>query len=81
MYERIGSETDLKSIDRVRDAHLAALNAGDAEAWVAQFTDDGVQMPPNAPANIGRTMIESRDKFINYHFVSTEALFLEKHPP
>jgi len=25
-YERIGSETDLKSIDRVRDAHVAALN-------------------------------------------------------
>lgn len=58
-YERIGSETDLEAIDRVRDAHVAALNAGDAEAWVAQFTDDGVQMPPNAPANVGRTMIGS----------------------
>jgi uncharacterized protein (TIGR02246 family) len=58
-YERIGSGTDLEAIDRVRDAHVAALNAGDAEAWVAQFTDDGVQMPPNAPANVGRTMIGS----------------------
>ena len=58
-YERMGSETDLEAIDRVRDAHVAALNAGDAEAWVAQFTDDGVQMPPNAPANVGRTMIGS----------------------
>ncbi len=42
---------------RVRDAHVAGLDAGDAEAWVAQFTDDGVQMLPNAPANVGRTMI------------------------
>ncbi len=58
-YERIGSKTDLEAIDRVRDAHVAALNAGDVEAWVAQFTDDGVQMPPNAPANVGRTMIRS----------------------
>jgi uncharacterized protein (TIGR02246 family) len=58
-YEHIGSETDLEAIDSVRDAHVAALNAGDAEAWVAQFTDDGVQMPPNAPANVGRTMIGS----------------------
>jgi uncharacterized protein (TIGR02246 family) len=58
-YEHIGSETDLEAIDRVRDAHVAALNGGDAEAWVAQFTDDGVQMPPNAPANVGRTMIGS----------------------
>lgn len=47
--ERIGSEADLEAIDRVRDAHIAALNAGDAEAWVAQFTDDGVQMPPTRP--------------------------------
>jgi uncharacterized protein (TIGR02246 family) len=61
-YERIGSATDLEAIDRVREAHVAALNAGDAEAWVAQFTDDGVQMPPNAPANVGRTMIGSRSR-------------------
>jgi uncharacterized protein (TIGR02246 family) len=58
-HERIGSKTDLEAIDRVRDAHVAALNACDAEAWVAQFTDDGVQMPPNAHANVGRTMIGS----------------------
>lgn len=57
--ERIGSETDLEAIDRVRETHVAAVNAGDAEAWVAQFTDDGVQMPPDAPANVGRTMIGS----------------------
>ena len=57
--ERTGSETDLEAIDRVRAAHVAALNAGDAEAWAGQFTDDGVQMPPNAPANIARTMIGS----------------------
>ena len=57
--ERTGSETDLEAIDRVRAAHVAALNAGDAEALAAQFTDDGVQMPPNAPANIGKAMIRS----------------------
>ena len=65
-HERTGSEIDLKAIDRVRDAHVAALNAGDAGAWGAQFTDDGVQMPPNAPANVGRATIESWSKgFMN----------------
>ena len=34
--ERMGSETDLEAIDRVRETHVAALNAGDAEAWAAQ---------------------------------------------
>jgi uncharacterized protein (TIGR02246 family) len=58
-YEHHGNETDLKAIDSVRDAHVSALNAGDAQAWAAQFTEDGVQMPPNAPVNTGRAMIEA----------------------
>jgi uncharacterized protein (TIGR02246 family) len=58
-YEQAGNEVDLKAIDVVRDAHVAALNAGDARAWVAQFTDDAVQMPPNAPANVGGAKIAS----------------------
>jgi len=55
-------EVDLKAINSVRDAHVAALNSGNAQAWAAQFTDDGVQMPPNMPANVGRAMIESWSK-------------------
>jgi uncharacterized protein (TIGR02246 family) len=58
-HERIGNEVDLKAIDVVRNAHVAALTAGDARAWVAQFTDDAVQMPPNAPANVGAANIAS----------------------
>lgn len=58
-HERIGNEVDLKAIDVVRNAHVAALNAGDAQAWTTQFTDDAVQMPPNAPANVGVSNIAS----------------------
>jgi hypothetical protein len=43
--EHAGSVADLKALDTVRDRHVAALNAGDAQAWAAQFTDDAVQMP------------------------------------
>ena len=56
---RYGSEADLSAIDKVRDAHVAALNVSDASAWAAQLADDGVQMPPNAPANVGKAMIAS----------------------
>ena len=58
-YEHSGSSTDIQAIDRLRVAHVAAVNSGNAAAWVAQFADDGVQMPPNAPANVGRKMIGS----------------------
>lgn len=54
MSERYGDDADLQAIDKVRDDHVGAINAGDANAWVAQFADDGVQMPPNAPANFGK---------------------------
>jgi ketosteroid isomerase-like protein len=52
----------------VRDAHVAALNSGDADAWVAQFTEDGLQMPPNAPANIGMAMIGIWSNALLDHF-------------
>jgi hypothetical protein len=42
----------LEALDRLREAHVAALNAGDADAWVACFAADAAQMPPNFPANI-----------------------------
>ncbi len=56
-YEHTVAETDLEAIDRIRETHVSAVNAGDAEAWAGLFTDDGVQMPPHAPANTGRTAI------------------------
>ena len=45
--------SELEALDRLREAHAAALNDGDADAWVACFTADAVQMPPNHPANVG----------------------------
>ena len=43
----------LEDLDDTRNAHVAALNANDADAWVACFAPDAVQMPPNDPPNIG----------------------------
>jgi uncharacterized protein (TIGR02246 family) len=51
--------TQAQAIDRTRDAHVAALNRGDADAWAAAFTADGVQMPPHFPANVGRDSIRA----------------------
>jgi uncharacterized protein (TIGR02246 family) len=51
------TRADEAVIDRLRDSHVAALNAGDADAWAACFTDDGVQMPPHFAANVGKTAV------------------------
>ncbi len=46
-------------MNNVREAHITARNDGDVDAWVAAFTDDGVQMLPKAPANLGRERIRA----------------------
>ena len=75
---RHGSEADLRAIDAVREAHVAALNVGNADAWVRQFADDGVQMPPNAPANVGRAMITSWSRVLLSQFQVQFALAVEE---
>jgi uncharacterized protein (TIGR02246 family) len=47
------------ALTATREAHVAALNAGDAEGWVACFAADAVQMPPNLPANVGVAKIQA----------------------
>jgi uncharacterized protein (TIGR02246 family) len=57
--EQSTNQADVEAINNVRAAHIAALNDGDVDAWVAAFTGDGVQMPPNAPANLGMESIRA----------------------
>ena len=57
--EQSNPQADVEAINHVRTTHIAALNDGDVNAWVAAFTNDGVQMPPNAPANLGRESIRA----------------------
>jgi len=53
------NHADLPTIDRLREAHTAALNQGSADAWAGVFSEDAVQMPPNAPPNVGRATIRA----------------------
>jgi uncharacterized protein (TIGR02246 family) len=40
--------------------YSASLNAGDAERWIALWTEDGVQMPPDEPAVVGKARLRDR---------------------
>jgi len=55
--ERAAPCADRATIERVREVHIAALNAGDVPRWAATFTQDAVRMPPHMPAIIGRERI------------------------
>jgi uncharacterized protein (TIGR02246 family) len=52
------SSTSLKeAVDQARDQHVAAVNAGDAEAATDVFAPEGVLLPPGQPALQGTPAI------------------------
>jgi len=48
------------AMNSLRDAYVAAANAGDAAGLANLFTDDAVQMEPNRPVVAGKEAIQSR---------------------
>ena len=50
----------LKSaVDQTRDRHIAAVNAGDAEAAASLFSPEGIFLPPGQPALEGPPAIRA----------------------
>lgn len=45
------------AVEAIFQEYGDSLEAGDAERWGALWTEDGVQMPPGAPANEGKETI------------------------
>jgi ketosteroid isomerase-like protein len=43
--------------------YSSAVNAGDVDSWIELWDDSGIQMPPNAPAIVGKPAI--REAFSN----------------
>lgn len=46
--------------DAIFSKYAAFLAAGDADGWSALWMEDGVQMPPDAPPNVGRSQIREK---------------------
>ena len=59
--EAVATEADVAAFEAtVLDTwvtYSATVNAGDVDGWIALWDDDGVQMPPNAPAVHGKPAI------------------------
>ncbi len=51
--------TSLKdSIKSLWKEYAAAVEASDIERWISLWIEDGIQMPPNAPINVGKEKIK-----------------------
>ena len=50
-------EADINAINEVLNQYASYLRNGDFNRWISLLTDDGIQMPPDAPTNTGKGQI------------------------
>jgi ketosteroid isomerase-like protein len=53
------SEADIAALHRLDTVYADAILTEDADAIAALYAEDAVEMPPNAPANVGREAIRA----------------------
>lgn len=81
-----GKTAFAQAVDEIWRDYTASVSAGDAEAWIKLWDDEGIQLPPGAPANVGKAAIlqgitgdfeafEYRDFVINNEEVEVFGIF------
>jgi uncharacterized protein (TIGR02246 family) len=48
---------DVEAINEIWNQYATAMNTGDFDLWISLWEDDGIQMPPDAPAVFGKEQI------------------------
>jgi uncharacterized protein (TIGR02246 family) len=52
-------EANVTAIREMLNRYARITNAGDWDRWISLWADDGVQMPPDAPARVGKEQIRA----------------------
>ena len=55
-------ESDIAAVKDVLKRYAKGCNTGDYDFWMSLWADDGVQMPPDAPARVGKEQIRAAMK-------------------
>ncbi|MCH6548894.1 MAG: SgcJ/EcaC family oxidoreductase [Proteobacteria bacterium] len=55
------TEADTAAINAIWSTYVSSLEAGDIDAWLSLWTEDGVQMPPNEAPVIGKDKLRQRN--------------------
>ncbi len=54
-------DTDVAAIRDVLSQYAEGLNTGDFDLWMSLWADNGVQMPPDTPACVGKEQIRAEN--------------------
>ena len=55
-------ESVTSAVNEIWDRYTSSLNAGDLDAWMSVWSDDGIQMPPGEAPLVGRGAIRARNR-------------------
>ncbi len=53
----VDTSADVEAINEIWNQYASAINTGDFDLWISLWEDDGIQMPPDAPAVFGKEQI------------------------
>jgi uncharacterized protein (TIGR02246 family) len=62
-------EADISAINNILDQYASSINAGDLDLWISLWADNGIQMPPNAPAVIGKGQLRAENESMFGEFI------------
>jgi uncharacterized protein (TIGR02246 family) len=57
--KEVDVEADITALKEMLNQYAVAVNTGDFDLWISLWADDGVQMPPETPARIGKEQIRA----------------------
>ena len=60
--QKQNTEADITAIKGMLDQYAVGCNTGDFDLWISLWADDGVQMPPDTPARMGKEQIREAMK-------------------
>ena len=67
-------EADIAAINELWNQYAAAVTTGDLDLWISLWTDNGIQMAPDAPAVIGKEQIRAKYESIFPQFIFKMAI-------
>ena len=76
--EKVNVEADIAAVKEIGNQYAVACNTGDLDLYISIWTDDGVQMPPDAPAVIGKEKIRARMKPLFDQFIMDISVSIEE---
>lgn len=68
-HRPIDVEADITAIKEIWNQYTFTCETGDLDRWISLWIDNGIQMPPDTPARIGKEQIRAEMKSLFDQFI------------